>query len=366
MKRLSYICAAALLSGCVYPYNVVLDQEPSPAPVAEGYIVIGGTSTLELRGAMTMQGVTRLAPMASAYIEDQNGKRYDSHTYGSYHEFDTEEATAGLSYKMVFTSDGNVYESEWLTPVESAPTIEGVKFTADDSFVYVNLSFSGGEGSTGYAATQIEETWEFHADYLRQYEYDRGTNTVEALDEPDDAVYYCWRTFISNRHQLIDFTETDGHVKDYTIQKFSRYDGRNHRKYSVLVKLRNIPADEYRYRKVQQDNSTLGGDLFSPDPGEIDSNLRCTTNPEAGVLGYVSICQAVKERYFLDDRFLLTRDPGGLILLEEDQYADYDVMGFYPIDYVMVSGVFGVGWGERRCFDCRAAGGTQVQPDYWL
>lgn len=364
MKRLFYwITLAVVVSGCVYPYDVELQQDNGKVLVVEGKLQTGGASWVNLSYVKPVNGKQTSFPSGTAYLEDSAGHRYEPNGDGRNFYFDTSEASSDLSYRVVVTDNGKTYESDWVKPL-APPTLDEVVFEADDNNVYVKVSLQAGSEGSGYAAVQFEEAWMFHTDYLRQYYYNEENNTIGALIKPDERHYYCWKQMDWGSNTLIDYRELDGKVSRYTLHSFSRYDNRNHKTYSILVKIRNLTPEEYRYRKTLDDNNDIGGDLFSPEPGQVASNVHCVSDKNVQVLGYVNISQLVSKRYYLDDRYYKHRDPGGLVLLSQDEYLKYYEKGYLPVDYVHVDNGYGIGWGLPRCYDCVAAGGSLVEPDF--
>ena len=168
-------------------------------------------------------------------------------------------------------------------------------------------------------------------------------------------------------------------VKDFPLHSFSRYDDRNHRRYSIRVKARTIDKRTYDFLQHLEESTGAGDNLFTPNPGEIPGNLRCETEPDRMVLGYVTVSTATTQRAYIGSQYLLTkeRNPYALRyplqygnLIGENSWRDYYNKGYMPLipntlpnSDPSEEGPYG--WGEARCYDCFAAGGTQDVPDFW-
>ena len=134
----------------------------------------------------------------------------------------------------------------------------------------------------------------------------------------------------------------------------------------------NSNEASYRFLKNLEQNTDGGDNLFTPAPGEIAGNLRCESDPERMVLGYVTIGRTVSKRAFLDSRYHRDHAPSlsGIVYPTEPNYPTVYYQGYLPL---LVNenenrdpaeeGEYG--WGSRRCYDCVAAGGTRVKPDFW-
>ena len=392
MKKTLHILATLLCAAsCIYPFDPVVDQAPEGVLVVEGDIIIGGTSKVRL-GMMsslysnTLSGAAVDMNAADVWIEDDTGTVYKGDPEGpggaiyygwspySYqYVMATENAPGDRKYRVCVDALGARYSSDWTLPLE-APVIRDIKFTADDFNVTVSVSLDGGPQSTGYALLTYDETWEFHTEYLLQYEVDTMSWSVQQpIKPPLQPNYWCWRHVDKEVLDPLDFTgrNEDG-VTDYPLLSFARIDDRNHRRYCVNVKARTITKGTYRYLHNLDEGSLGGGDLFTPNPGEIQGNVRCETEPERMALGYVTTSRMASRRAFLDSRYHRTPQPNYELLnyLLQRDFPKFYEDGYLPLienphtEYdPRVEGAYG--WGDARCYDCVAAGGTKEQPDYW-
>ena len=111
------------------------------------------------------------------------------------------------------------------------------------------------------------------------------------------------------------------------------------------------------------------GDIFSPQPNEINGNIRCTTDLVRAI-GFVSVCNSVRKRLFIDCTGLpgYVREP-----MPEDTLMPLDAtvhsliqlkeMGYSPH---MIDSQMGVShWNLTRCIDCRSKGGIPQVPVFW-
>lgn len=361
---------------CIYPYDPGLEGTGDDIVVVEGNIVIGGTSTARLSRVIPFTGGLENALVTgSVVIEDDAGEYYRSLStrVGSTFEIPTQNAPASRKYRMRATVGGMDYVSDWLEALDP-PEIEDVSFTADEVNVYVCVSMKGGGDATGYVGLTYDETWEFHSEFTSEYELDTLRWVVSERTEAYPN-YWCWRSSSTNTISLVDFSEMEGgRVSAYPFLSFLRVNNRNHRRYSILVKARTLPKEAYRYLKNLDEISTGDRSLFTPNPGEVPSNLRCESDPSRKVLGYVTAGRLTSKRVFLDDRYRLIQEPsteGFQIPESRREFPDYyHQMGYYPIaeitDYDDEGReITGIGWGPLRCIDCIADGGTKEKPDFW-
>ena len=150
------------------------------------------------------------------------------------------------------------------------------------------------------------------------------------------------------------------------FKSFPRTDNRNHDRYRVKVKVRNMSENEYKFRKLLDQNEDVGGNLFTPEPGEMIGNIACVEDPSVRVYGYVYASSVTEGTYYFNSPYyIISRYV--LIKVEDtaEEYIRYSGMGFQPVtDYYDNDESF-IGWGPERCYDCTAAGGTRNKPEDW-
>ena len=396
MKKALHILAALLCAAsCIYPYDPDVEQAPEGVLAVEGDILVGGVSTIRLGLMASLYpdasrnaggGESRGLGDAKAWIEDDAGTVYEGtresadEVFGDgrspflfQYTFPTGNAPGDRKYRVCIEALGARYASDWTLPLE-APSIRSIDFRADGFQVTVNVSLDGGAESTGYALLSYDETWEFHTEYALQFEVDTLSWIVQKPLRPvQQPNYWCWKHQDARVMYPVDFTgRTENGVTDYPLLSFPRTNNRNHRRYCVNVKARTITKDTYRYLHNLDEVAGGGSDLFTPNPGEIQGNIRCETDPERMALGYVTTSMLSVRRAFLDGRYYRVPQPNyaALAYIIPNDYPQYYQYGYLPLienphtDYdPRVEG--GYGWGGPRCYDCVADGGTKEIPEHW-
>ena len=367
-KTVCYILAMLALSSCIYPYSVdISDELEEKSLVIDANILLGNTSTISLSYVQPLNVGQRVAvserPQGKVFLEDSEGGVYDAVIkYNSYSipSFPVKENTL---YRLTVVVDGKTYRSQWIEPT-APPEITGIRFTSDERMVYVMVSIlDSGEGS-GYASASFEEIWKFHTDYMRLYSYDPETGVVSALMYPDDSHYWCWNKYLASSQYILDYSSLEGEIKDYVIYSFPRTSNRNHEEYNIRLKIWNLTPEQYKFRKMLEDNESIGANLFSPEPGEIRGNVYCETNSEERVFGYVNVSRvAVKDAVLLSP-YYLSKTPESLVEVAPENYAYMYSQGYSPIESMEGENGLVVGWGQGRCYDCIIAGGTLEKPSF--
>ena len=394
MKKSLYLIAAfACATACIYPYTPDLEEAPEGILVVDGNILIGETSTVQLSTLSSLypsyseEPGGRVSPYSSlldatVLLADDTGTTYPgipdftseeiqhSTFYGYYSNgilfnIDTKDAPADRQYRLVVEFNGNTYSSDWIKPL-APPVIREVDFQADETMVYVTVSLDGGPESTGYALLSYEEAWMFHAEYYPKFVYEPSSNSVsDRLSYYPD--YWCYNSRKPEEAIPVDFTSMsqEGVVK-YPAYCFPRYDGRNHMRYVTKIYARTITRETYRYLHHLNELSQGGGDLFTPNPGEMAGNLRCDTAPEQMVLGYVTVSRTTAMTGEMGSNFLKgTPQNYSLSYPLPELYLEYYVKGYLPLIENPLSSVETgpYGWGPERCYNCLAVGGTHEIPE---
>lgn len=379
-RILAYILCVPLLFSCIYPYEWDGNSLPDDTIVVEGMIVIGGRSYLRISRPA---GFEPDAPNSyKAWLEDDSGKQYNPSSQSSYDEhvfyFDTSNVPDGRSYRMHIFGGTKTYYSDWLTPL-NPPQITGIQFTPRAQDVVVSVSMLDYGEASGYILLSYQEDWRFHSDYLPEYIYqDRQLKSLVQDLGVEDATtmfnYWCYHSYKAPfkipvaMQKMDDFFILDHHP----VVNFPRSDSRNHQKYRIIVTAATISEHSYRYLKNLDDNGSASGNLFTPNPGEIPSNVSCPSHPESLALGYVHCIKQTSRSAYMDDSFYRpAQSITGLKIISSPEYQEYYENGYRPIsDMTLPAGsggsyVDGVAWGPERCINCVLAGGSLEKPDKW-
>ena len=375
MRRLFIILlSATLLYGCVYPFDIEggygsdYDGDEKDIPiVVEGNICIGGESVVTLSrlggiGNYIVSGGLGYISGASVMVQDNIGLVYKATEERGKYLINIPSSKKNRLYRLVVKVDGNTYVSDYQEPLD-APKISGISASATMDWVIVNISIQSGNSDANYVAVRYSEAWKFHADYIRMYDYDPNKDEIAVVTNPDLSHYYCWMTNTFTNDLLVNLSETNGKVEGMSLTRFARTDNRLQcGEYYLKPTVRALSEEEYRYRVQMNKNSSQTGDLFSPNPGELPSNVTCENDPSRKVYGYVNIGRASSTMLKLDDQYYIQPNPAYLTILEPENYLNYYFKGFLPVaDYVTLE-ASGIGWGKDRCYDCIAAGGRLEKP----
>lgn len=366
MKKVLYILASLLLAAsCVYPFDVELSSDIDQALVVEGSIALGGNSYVNISNVRTFDGRYTAPPSADILLEEENGATYPGVLqFPGYYRLFTEDANQDSRYRLTIVYKDKTYTTDW-TELAKVPIIDHVSFSADYTHVHVALSVNRKDAPSDYLSVSFQEIWYFHASFVKELGYNPKNNSIYVIEEPDYSLYWCWQKNNSSGSTILDCSNFGDIVEDWEFTSFNRASNRNHGQYYIKVNLRSMTEDEYRYWKNLNDVSSIGGNLFSPEPGDVASNLRCITDENTPVYGYVSFSKVCSTVATLDSRYYKQQSSEGLYQFEPMEYPLYYDMGFEPVKELSDGmGNMVPSWGQRRCFDCVAAGGTLEKPEF--
>lgn len=383
MKKIfAYIVLCITLASCVFPFEATLDGTTEDVITFEGRIVVGGVSTIRFSKVYTSEDNDFVTIEGTAVIEDENGKEYKSSQAvpSSYLEIPMEDADPDLKYRMKAEVNGKTYVSDWLDSLEP-PIIKNVSISPDDTDVNVILEMDSGKDATGYIGVAYNETWEFHTEFKSLYYAEKiSMSKIEYRLRPEEYEnYWCWRIVSHPGTTLVDYADTwkDG-SGEFRLQSFPRSNERNHKKYCIEIKAVTLTEPAYIFLKNLQKISEGDRSLFSPNPGEVSSNVFCESDPDQKVTGYVIASQVASTRVFMDSRFYKPEAPSIVSLFlpnpREPNTREISVdfqRENLPVDSLSLpKGNYGrfisaFYWAPLRCVDCIVAGGTKEKPDYW-
>lgn len=375
MKKLFYFMMMAMAAvSCVYPFQAEVEGE-SHDLVVEGDIVPGDVTRIYLRYSVPVNAASGMTGgvNAAVSVEDEKGKVYKARKVGSeLYEMDTEYASPDLKYRLKIQADGMYYETDFMA-VTAAPKLGEVTYQLSEENAEIVLSLQGKDDNRHYKVSYLE-TWEYHADYRAKVTYDPISETFQKVPDTDVfEFYYCWRTARPSESVLMNSSDNvTNSVKRHVIKRASRRDKRFSIVYRMDIEVSAISDGAYDYLKNLQQSSNGSGDLFTPTPSRMESNVRCVTDPSRLVVGYVDAVRKSEIRYQLDCRSRniyrvpILNDEQNLFIPDTEELTlnDYYTMGFRPVDDRDVEGG-PYYWANAICTDCRKEGGNKNKPEDW-
>ena len=266
------------------------------------------------------------------------------------------------------TAEGSVYESRYETLL-ACPPVHNVYYevektgTADpEKNIYGIQFYTDLVVHDGYPKNyrwELEETWEYHTEYLIRYYlsymnlYDLGLTT--------DSLNFCWSS--NPIHEI--YTGTIAHVTEDSLARIplryvSNETSRLTVKYSLLIKQYALSDTAYEYwYQLQKQNQEAGG-LYETQPQQIHGNISNINNEDETVLGNFNVSGLAEKRVFVSERFNF--------FPESHNCVPWKPL-FWPPNkgpiWVILDLKEGLLLAKQECFDCTKSGGTTEKPDFW-
>ncbi len=372
MRSLNTIIFLLCLSlfACKDPYKPEVEAHNKNLLVVEGYIHIGGSTTIRLNRTVDVAVKSIQTPKAKAEvsIETATGETVVggiSNDQG-FCVLNTVNLSTSKQYRLrIATSEGKIYQSAVLT-CKVTPQIDSLTFRVKDGGFQVYANTHDNSNNSRYYTWDFDETWEIRSAYPSYYEVKDGQIVNR---DPSINISRCWMYDTSNRI-LLGTTErlaTD-RISQAPLIYIKGSAQRVQELYSILVRQYALTKEAYLYLDNIRKNTEQIGTIFDPQPSELKGNIECVSNPGESVIGFISAGTVVQKRMFISktdkpigrdwmfqhfcETFWSTADSvryrGGLII---DQARDEN-------------GREGYSMSTARCIDCRLTG-SNIKPSYW-
>ncbi|MBR5076836.1 MAG: DUF4249 family protein [Bacteroidales bacterium] len=389
--------AATLLAAasCIFPYEVDIKKASEWPLVVEGDILVGGVTTVKFSYVQpfdtdSYDDYQSTPPRVTGYIEGEDGSRVEGAGPWSSLDwsdgllyFDTGSLREGQRYRLHFeTLDKfgditNTFESDWLEPCP-APTIDALSYSKNEGFDELWIGLTMHCHGSHHFRWSFSEVWEYHSDLNTMLRYDPPTKTIgyySAYDEPN--LYYCWKSANSSKINIFSTAnQTEDRFEELAFHTIPLSDQRLQVMYKITVQLQAMSEDAFNYWNNMQQNSEGQGSIFSPTPSEMASNVRCISDPDLQVMGYVNAAVPVEAVMFYDNGENKFYKPGPARFRDEkkvnasypDSLAYWYHHGYLPYDELyetMSPTPSHYMWALNACIDCRRLGGTKTKPEGW-
>lgn len=353
--------ACLLLSSCIEEYSAKGVNEISGLLVVDGYIT-NGESVFTLRKSVGLTDEMyneETVDKATLNIECSDGTILPGQFIekGKY-SVQVGDLHPNKEYRLNFSFDGEVYQSEYLQPVLTTAEIDTLFYTKEKEGkpVSIYISSHDPQNSSPYYHWKYTETWEVKAPFFANAsEAADGTVTLYNLNSSNN-IYYCWGRKESNSFLL---ESTEKLSENIIFQKQLIEIPCDHDKLSILYHVAitqvQIRKEAYTYFSMLRNTVEHTGGIFSPvlSAGQ-DGNIRCLTNPEIPVIGYMEVATVLREEMYIEYKKVYEAPETKCRALDPFYYN-----GFPWYQY-------GSTRAETKCIDCRSKeNASKNKPDWW-
>ncbi len=266
--------------------------------------------------------------------------------------------------------EGRTYQSAPTQPLKT-PEITDLHFEQprDDNMVDILITPSlKGTNELVYLLWDYQETWEIVTPYLSEWDYNPESDKIENAKV---LVNRGWCTELNHPSVIGNNSDyANNEIHNLRLISLDNMNNRFNRKYCITVRQRAISREQFEYEQLAQRQSDDMGGLFTPQPSELPSNIRCTDG-KYKTIGYIGVSlNAVQQRLFIkssDVGYRLSRFPKVLTDEEVQQNGPDAIIlynrGFRLLDYDPMAGI--IQWIERWGVDATAWGASLEKPDFW-
>ena len=371
-----------LFSSCITPFEPLGVKDTGGILVVEGMILETGTTiklsrTVRLDEKLHGASISHFVNDAQIQVIDEGENMVaiaeqqiidGMLTPGVYVINDTITFTQGLKYAVDIKIGNKHYQSSFVTPVFT-PEIDEVTWKINDDFsVDIMVSTHDAENKIQYMQWRFEEDWEIRAPLFASFRFDQSSMEIveQQINSPNNR-YYCWNSDVSKSILLGSADKlTEAVLKNQLIQRIPPNDTRLSYLYSILVKQYGLDKEAYAYFENIKNNLEDSGSLFGPLPTEKPGNIRCLSDQEEMVIGYITVSKETTGRIFINVANLM---------IPPEYYCDFESIPVSEMARVYRNGGGIYQYSERddeflyvasrKCVDCLELGGTKNKPDFW-
>jgi len=377
MKRICLLCIAVVVlcaNGCITPFEPEGMAGYKKMLVVEGNIILGGITTVSLAYSMDLDDDGKIVYVqdANVRVESESGSVYEAVKVveDGVVSYQADMSDAGLDdrYRLYLVVKGKDYESDFV-PVKVAPPIDTVAYmvTGDSTEVEFYVNSRDRTNSTRYYMWSYTEAWEFNPRIYSEFRYDPFSKEIFGIADYENR-FNCWQNSKSTAVLIAttDFLDEDV-VYRKKLNSIGRYENRINYLYSMELTQYALTREAYLYWENIKKNSDDIGGIFSPQPSEMSGNIRCVSDSDEYVIGYISATVPSKKRIFAYSSDI------GIYKYPYDCFSeiignDYflrDSLYHMGMDVILYEPDTGEShWAPKRCVDCTIFG-TKEKPSYW-
>lgn len=291
------------IASCVEEYWPELNGEYEDLLVVDGKITNeAGPYTITLsRSSSLLEPAHHPLPQAIVIINDNQGnsETLTETSPGIYHtSVGGIQGVVGRRYKLTIQIGNKTYESKYeeiLEPIdigtisckkENKLVNEITEEYKDGYQFYLTTLMNVNIDHENYQYWEVEETYEYHAPYPREYIYNE--KGLAEYPYPFET-FYCWPTNII-KDRFIQSTEnlnlTQSGTSELALHFIRLGDEKLRIKYSAQAKQYTISEEAYSFHKALEEMNSAEDKLYMSQPYQIRGNLVNIDDPEEAILGY--------------------------------------------------------------------------------
>ena len=366
--KIAFCFLCVMVSGCVEKYEPIPVAIDNHFLVVEGFINTNGTTNIKLSRTIRLSDTAQPMPERGAQVIVEGGNNVffllQETGRGLYTSAQVSLPDWSLCRLRIVTSSGKEFLSDAI-PVKPVPPIDSVFWERTEAGVTTYVNTHDASNKTKYYLWEYQEDWEFRSTYNSGLEYINGRVVQRDLSI---NISRCWQTNKSSRI----ITATSSHLSNDVIQRvpithIPQNSWMLGVKYSVEVKQYPLTNEGFEFWENVKRNSEQLGTIFDPLPSQTSGNIRCVTDPDEPVIGFISAGTTSVKRIFINhvDVFpwQVSNACAEIFVTPDSIQIYFGDWGFVP-EYEEISPRPGYVSSTALCIDCRFRG-SNVKPPFW-
>jgi hypothetical protein len=384
MKKIFYFLLVLLVAGCKEVY-----EAPYKSPVT-GYLVVEGIiNSGQGNTTLTLSRTTKLdnrniqyEQRAQVNVEGEDNSLYNLQEtdVGKYSAANL-NLNAGRKYRVrIKTDDGKEYLSDFTAALNNPP-IDSVSWKRENEGLQMYINTHDPLNNTRYYQWEYIETWEFHSafrSYLK-YKIEKGPTGKDVYSvvyrdsstfSSDPKIFTCWKSDVSRNLLFGSSAKLRDDVIYLPILFIPRASQKLSVLYSINVKQYAWSKEGYEFLEKMKKNTEATGSIFDAQPSELKGNIRCITDPNEPVIGFINISSAGELRLFIkSDQLQNWGYNSGCEEVKIDNISDSIFekgSTLIPTNPLLVLGgaILNFSAAQPDCVDCRLTG-INSKPAFW-
>lgn len=373
-KATAYVFILFLaFTACKEPFEPEVDLSYKNLLVVEGFINIGGETTIRLSRNADLKEFQSVLPEKNALIRiegNQGTLIQGTSVENGKCVLDTRSLLFSEKYRLIIgLAGGAIYQTDYMEN-KVAPEIDSLNFRVEGSGFQIFVNTHDETNNTRYYNWDYSETWEIKSAFQSYFQF--KNNKVSKRD-PNVEIFNCW-SYGQSSQIILGTTERLSEDK-LSLAPLAFVPGNSIKLaylYSILVRQYGLTKEAYQYLEVLKKNTENIGTIFDSQPSELKSNIICVSKPEEKVIGWISAGRITEKRLFISARS--KPRAAGWVYPETctSRSIPRDSLFFYIpgndiIDELrdpFTSNLVGYTISTAPCIDCTLRG-SNIKPSYW-
>lgn len=361
---------------CKKPFVHDAISDSATLLVVEGVINQGGQTNVMISRSLKLsdKSVVQMEKGAKVQVEGSNSSVLPlTESSAGVYTLPATTFNTNLQYRLrIKTIAGKEYLSDQMS-VRTSPAIDSLNWRREQNGVGLYIDAHDSNNNTKYYQWDYVETWEQHSVEYSDYVY--KDSKVQNRDYAETLkIFTCWKNEASTNILISSTAKLSSDVvDDFQLALIPNRSEKLGVRYSILVRQYAIGKEAYDYLTLMKRNSEQLGSLFDNQPTEIIGNIKCISNPNERVIGFLNISQILEKRIFINNsqvpswNFSLGCEPI-VVRNHVDSLRNAFSSGASLIissNINMAGMIESYNANSSLCLDCRTRGGSNVKPIFW-